>query len=291
MSKRNQSGLEDVSFTAGGGPDVTGRTRVYCILGNPVGHSMSPLMHNAAFRRLGVDAVYVPFEVSDLARAVAGLKALNVKGASVTVPFKEEVMPLIDEVDETARAIGAVNTLIFEGGRIRGTNTDWIGALRCLEAVMTVSGRTFVVLGAGGAARALVYAVVKRGGKAVVVNRSEEKGRTLADAFGATYVSPAGLGQLQGDCLVNTTPVGMHPREDVTPVEKEILGRYRAVVDVVYNPMKTRLLREAAEAGCGVASGFEMFVYQGVEQFEIWTNEKAPVDVMRQVVYERLMKR
>jgi len=269
---------------------MTGTTSVYCILGNPVGHSMSPLMHNTAFGLLGIDAVYVPFEVDDLPGAIQGLKALRVKGASVTVPFKEEVISLIDEMDDTADKIGAVNTLLFTKDGVRGTNTDWIGALRCLEGLLPVSGHTFVVLGAGGAARAVVFAVVRGGGKAVVVNRSEKKGRALADAFGASFIPLCETESIQGDCLVNTTPVGMHPREDQTPLGKEILGRFKAVADVVYNPLKTRLLKEAEAAGCITASGFEMFVYQGVEQFRLWTGRDAPVEAMRRVVYERLLK-
>jgi len=268
--------------------ELTGQAHVYCILGNPVGHSMSPVMHNTAFRLLDLDAVYVPFEVNNLPRAVEGLKALNVKGASVTVPFKEDVMPLVDRLDDTAEKIGAVNTLVFEEKGVRGTNTDWIGALRCIEGLLPVSGNTFVVLGAGGAARAVVFAIAKQGGQAVVVNRTEKKGRALAEEFGVPFVPLSKIGTLQGDCLVNTTPVGMHPRENAMPIDKAVLGTYRAVADVVYNPFKTMLLKEAEIAGCAIASGFEMFLYQGVEQFQIWTGQKAPVEEMRRAVYERL---
>jgi shikimate dehydrogenase/chorismate mutase-like protein len=267
---------------------LSGSTSVYGILGNPVAHSMSPRMHNAAFRFLGIDAIYLPFEVEDLPRAVSGMKALGIKGASVTIPFKTEIFGLIDEIDDTAERIGAVNTLVFSDGRIRGTNTDWIGAVRCLEGMLPIEARRFVVLGTGGAARAVVYGVVNKGGEAIVVGRSEDKGHALAEEFNCAFVPFPEIESVQGDCLVNTTPVGMHPEEDKIPVSTHILGEYKAVADVIYNPLKTKLLREAEAAGCTVASGFEMFVFQGTEQFHIWTGQEPPVEVMRQVVLEKL---
>jgi len=268
---------------------LTGETAVYCILGNPVAHSMSPLMHNTAFGRLGLNAVYVPFQVNNLADAVAGLSALGIKGASVTIPFKEAIMELIDEVDDTARKIGAVNTLLCNPKGIRGTNTDWVGALRSLEPLLPIKGHTFVVLGAGGAARAVVFGITSHGGRAVVVNRSEDKGRALAEEFGATFAPLVEIDRLEGDCLINTTPIGMHPKDTQMPVPKDILARYRAVADVIYNPLKTMLVKEAEAAGCRVATGFEMFVYQGVEQFEMWTGKEAPVRAMKTVVFDRLV--
>jgi shikimate dehydrogenase len=247
-------------------------------------------MHNTAFRLLDLDAIYVPFQVSNLPDAVAGISALGIKGASVTIPFKEEIMGLVDEVDDTAQKIGAVNTLLCSKNGIRGTNTDWLGALRSLEALLPIEGHTFVVLGAGGAARAALYGIVSKGGRAVVVNRSEKKGRALAKEFDASFTPLGKVDRLEGDCLVNTTPIGMHPREDDMPVPKGILGRYRAVADVIYNPLETMLLKEAQAAGCKVTSGFEMFVYQGVEQFEMWTGKDAPVQEMKEVVFDRLVK-
>lgn len=268
---------------------VTGETSLYGIAGTPVAHSMSPLMHNTAFALLGIDAIYVPFEAEDLPSALTGMKALNVKGASVTHPFKEEIIPLIDEIDDTARKIGAVNTLVFGKGGIRGTNTDWIGAVRCLETLLPVEGHTFVVLGAGGAARAVVFGITSNGGKAIVVNRSEKKGLALAEDFNCVFVPLSEIEGIQADCLVNTTPVGMYPKADEMPVPKGVLRGYKAVADVIYNPLKTMLLKEAEAAGCMTASGFEMFVYQGVEQFTTWTGRDAPIKEMRDAVYQRLL--
>lgn len=297
VSRRLQSALsaQDSDAQAGAGETsapftLTGSTAVYGIMGNPVAQSMSPLMHNTAFRLLGIDALYLPFEVDDLSLAFAGMKALNIKGASVTHPFKEEIIGLIDEIDDTAKRIGAVNTLAFGEKGVRGTNTDWVGAVRCLEALLPVEGNTFVVLGAGGAARAVVFGITSNKGKAIVVNRSEAKGRALAEEFDSVFVPLSDIQGVSGDCLVNTTPVGMYPRTDELPVARSVLGQYRAVADVVYNPLKTMLLKEAEAAGCLVASGFEMFLYQGVEQFTTWTGKKAPVKEMRDVVYGRLSR-
>ena len=268
---------------------LTGETSVFCVLGNPVSHSMSPPMHNTAFRRRSLNAIYVPFQVNNLADAVSGMSALGIKGASVTIPFKEDIMELVDEVDDRAKKIGAVNTLLLNTEGILGTNTDWTGALRCLETLLPIEGHTFAVLGAGGAARAVLFGIAQKGGRAIVVNRSEKKGRALAEEFNTSFVVLSEVQRLEGDCLVNTTPVGMHPKEHEMPVPKDILGRFKAVADVIYNPLKTMLLTKAEEAGCRIATGFEMFVYQGVEQFELWTGLEAPVQEMKDVVYDRLV--
>jgi len=249
---------------------LSGTTAVYGILGNPVAQSMSPLMHGVAFRQVGIDAVYLPFEVADLKAAVSGMKALGIKGASVTHPFKTQILELIDEIDDTAQKIGAVNTLVFGEHGIKGTNTDWVGAVKCLETLLPIEGHQFIVLGAGGAARAVIFGVMSKGGKVTVINRSGEKGQALAEEFDCQCASLDQIEAVQGDCLVNTTPVGMHPNVEEIPVPGEALKGYKAVADAIYNPMKTRLLREAEAAGCAVASGFDMFLYQGTEQFSLW---------------------
>ena len=292
VSKQLQSDMAGGSAETGVGGEpgmLSGSTSVYGILGNPVAHSMSPRMHNAAFRFLGIDAIYLPFEVADLPRAVSGMKALGIRGASVTIPFKTQVFGLIDDIDSTAERIGAVNTLVFSDGRIRGTNTDWIGAVRCIEAVLPIEGHRFVVIGTGGAARAVIYGIVTKGGEAIIAGRSEEKGQALAAEFDCAFVPFREIESARGDCLVNTTPVGMHPNEDEMPVSTHILTEYKAVADIIYNPLKTKLLREAETAGCMVASGLAMFVFQGTEQFHIWTGQEPPVELMRSVVLEKLM--
>jgi shikimate dehydrogenase len=277
-----KSAIGQEAFTPGG------HTSLYGILGDPVAQSMSPLMHNAAFRFLDIDAVYLPFEVQDLPSAVAGMTALGAKGASVTHPFKTEILGLIDEIDDTAKRIGAVNTLVFGAKGVKGANTDWVGAARCLEALLPIEGHKFVVLGAGGAARAVVFAISRGGGEALVVNRSEKPGRALAEEFGCEFLPLSEIERAQGDCLVNTTSVGMYPKANEMPVRKRVLSAFKAVADVVYNPLETMLLKEAKAAGCMVASGFEMFVFQGTEQFRIWTDKEPPVELMRNLVLDRL---
>lgn len=263
-------------------------TAVYAVLGNPVAQSMSPLMHTTVFRHLGVDAAYVPFEVEDLPGAVAGLRALKCKGASITHPFKEAIIPHIDDVDPTAERIGAVNTLVMSDGGISGKNTDWLGVVRTIEGLLPVGGNVFAVLGAGGAARAALFGIADRGGRAIVINRSEGRGRTLADEFEASFALPSHLNEVRADCLINTTPVGMHPHTEKMPVPGEALGRFRAVIDIIYNPLETKLLREARSQGCMTASGLEMFVQQGAEQLRLWMGIEPPTDLMRDCVYQRL---
>ncbi|MBW2019373.1 MAG: shikimate dehydrogenase [Deltaproteobacteria bacterium] len=266
----------------------SGNTSVYGIMGNPVAHSMSPLMHNAAFRLLGIDAIYLPFEVKDLPSAVAGMRALQIRGASVTHPFKTRVLELIDEIDITAKKVGAVNTLVLEGDSIYGTNTDWAGAVRSIEGLLPIKNNHFVVVGAGGAARAVVYGITRKGGKVTVVNRTRDKGLALAETFDASFAPLVDIVKVSGDCLINTTSVGMYPKVEETPVPQGVLSRYKAVVDIIYNPFKTRLLKEAESAGCMVANGLDMFIFQGVEQFKIWTGEEPPVQQMKDLVVEEL---
>ncbi len=266
------------------------KENVYALIGNPVGHSLSPVMHNCAYRDMGLPARYVSFAVSDLENAVRGIRALAIQGVSVTIPHKVEVMQYLDEVDAEARKIGAVNTILNEGGKLQGANTDWLGIVRTLKEVMDIKGSTFVVLGAGGTALAALYGIVHEGGLPVVVNRTAEKGRQLSLAWGCAFYPLAEIGSLQADCLINTTPLGMYPRCDVSPLPPEVLRNFRWVMDVVYNPLSTRLLQDAKLAGCGVLSGLDMFVHQGAEQIKLWTGKEPPRKLMREVVKKHLLE-
>ncbi len=261
---------------------------LFGIFGNPLGHSLSPLMHNAAFRSLKVDAIYLPFTIEDLEGAIRGVRALGIRGVSVTIPFKTSVLNCLDEVEESARAIGAVNTIANDGGTLRGYNTDWIGLIRSLGESMEIQGRTVAILGAGGAARAAVYGILQEGGTPVILNRTAKRAQALAREFGCTFLPPAEAGRIEADVLINTTPVGMWPDLEGTPLPGEDLARFRCVMDVIYNPLRTRLLREAAAAGCGVVNGLGMFVHQGAEQIRIWTGQEPPVALMRRVVGKQL---
>ncbi len=264
-------------------------TAVYGLIGNPVEHSGSPCVHNAAFDETGFDAVYVPFEVTDLGRFLGEFRELGARGYSVTVPHKEGIIAELDSVDEMARAIGAVNTVFERNGRLVGTNTDWKAAMEPLEKAAReklgkedgLRGLRVAVVGAGGAARAIVFGLKERDARVVILNRTATRARSLAEEIGASW---GGLDMLEGveaEVMVNATSVGMYPKVEETPVPASILRPGMLVFDVVYNPAETRLLREARERGCATLGGMEMFVGQAAMQFEIWTGKAAPREVMQ----------
>lgn len=261
---------------------------IYALFGNPVGHSLSPLMHRTAYEAMGIEALYVPFCVRDIEAALRGIRGLDIRGVSVTLPFKTEVMAWLDSVDGAARAIGAVNTIVNRGGGLEGFNTDWSGLAEDLKECMEIEGKTFAVLGAGGAARAALYAIVREGGRPFVISRSREKGEALAGEFGCPWHPPAGSGRLDADCLINATPVGMAPAGEGMPLPDVDLSRFGWVVDLIYNPLKTKLLAEAQAAGCATRSGLGMFIHQGAQQIKLWTGLEAPRSLMREVVLEKL---
>jgi len=261
---------------------ISGTTTIFGILGQPVAHSLSPAMHNAAFAAQGLDAVYVAFPVTDLAQAVAGLRGLGIAGVSVTIPFKEAIIPLLNGVDDDARSIGAVNTVIHREGQLWGTNTDWLGALAALQDQVDLAGQRILVLGAGGAGRAIVYAGRQAGAQVWVADAQPDRAQNLARDFGVTAVPWAEAPQVAAAILINATPVGMAPHEDAIPYPPQQLAKLQVVMDIVYKPLQTRLLREAAVRGCRTIDGLEMLIYQGARQFELFTGQKAPLAVMRQ---------
>lgn len=264
---------------------INGETLLYGIIGNPVRHSLSPLMHNIAFQAVGVNGVYVPFPVTDVELAIAGIRGLGIGGTSVTIPHKQSIMAFLDSIDPVAEKIGAVNTIVgvrSEGRtELHGMNTDWIGANRALELEISLTGKEVILLGAGGSARAIGFGLIEAGADVTLCSRTEKSGRDLAGVLACDWVSLHDVDNLAGDILVNATSVGMYPHEDATLVAKERLGDYRVVMDIVYAPLTTRLLKEAGEAGCTTITGLEMLLYQGVAQFELWTGCNAPVELMR----------
>lgn len=261
---------------------------IYALFGNPVAQSLSPLMHNAALKAMGLDGCYVSLCVRNLPGAVQGLRGMDIRGVSVTIPFKSEIIEYLDDLDDEALRIGAVNTVVNDSGRLTGHNTDWRGLTRSLTEHVEVEGKTVVILGAGGTARAAIYGVVKEGGHPIIVNRTEGKGRELAQDWGCPYESLENIGKIKAHILINTTPVGMFPHTDERPFQDVFLAGFSWVVDVIYNPLKTSLLQAAGTAGCGTLPGLDMFVYQGAEQIRLWTGQEPPVDVMRQVVLAHL---
>lgn len=266
---------------------IDGATEIYGIMGMPVSHSLSPAMHNAAFRALRLNKVYVPFPVIDVPGALAGISALGIRGVSVTIPHKQAVIAGLDSIDPVAARIGAVNTLVLDQGKIHGHNTDWLGANRALGREMDLAGKRIVILGAGGSARAIGFGLLEAGAEVVIASRTPDSGRSLAENLCCEWYPLADAGTLEGDGLVNATSVGMKPAEGETPLAAAFLSRYGVVMDIVYAPRRTRLLREALIAGCRVIGGLEMLLYQGAAQFELWTNESAPLEVMRQVLEDR----
>lgn len=268
--------------------NINGETLLYGIIGNPVSHSLSPAMHNAALAKSGINGVYLPFAAPDLLQAITGIRGLGVQGVSVTIPHKEQVIELLDEIDPVAARIGAVNTIVNSNGKLKGQNTDWLGAIRALEEKISVAGRRVILLGAGGSARAIGFGLLERGADVVLCSRTESRGRKLAADLGCVWISLTETEQISGDILINATSVGMVPDVERSPVPKEVLHGFQVVMDIVYAPQKTRLLSEAEMSGCGIINGLEMLLYQGVAQFELWIGLDAPVSVMREALSEAL---
>lgn len=268
--------------------EITGRTALVGIFGDPVAHTFSPAMHNAAFDALGLDWRYVAFHVAPagLADAMAGVRALGLRGINVTVPHKEAVLPHLDDVDEPARRIRAVNTVIHRNGKLKGTNTDGAGFVRSLkEEGFPFKGRRVCVLGAGGAARAVCFSLLEEGVAFLrVVNRTKAKARILSEDLNrfCNRTEAAGRVETLGDfdLLVNTTSLGLHA-DDPLPLDASLLRRELTVCDLIYNPVQSRLLAEAEAAGARAINGLGMLLWQGVLAFEHWTGREAPVESMR----------
>jgi shikimate dehydrogenase len=245
-------------------------------------------MHNAAFAAAGINAVYLAFPARDIGGAIAGARALGIRGLSVTIPHKEAVISHLDEVDELAEKIGAVNTVVNREGRLGGYNTDALGALRALEERIPLAGKKCVIVGAGGAARAIGFVLRERVAALSVANRSAERGRDLAASLGCAFIRLEELNRVAADLLIQTTPVGMAPHGDECPVPESALRPGMAVMDIIYNPLETKLLAMAGSCGCVTINGLSMFVHQGAEQFRLWTNLAAPVAEMTRAVLEAL---
>ncbi|MDD5759642.1 MAG: shikimate dehydrogenase [Desulfobulbaceae bacterium] len=261
---------------------VDGATELYGILGNPVCHSLSPAMHNAAFQHLGLNKVYVPFAAADAVAAINAFRALGVRGVSVTIPHKQAVIAELDGIDPVAAKIGAVNTLLISEGRVHGYNTDWLGANAALKQLTPLAGKTVLLLGAGGSARAIGFGLLEEGASIALASRTPGTGQALASALGCPWCPLEATADFCADILINATSVGMGGNREKTPVDRGCLTRFRIVMDIVYSPLETRLLREAKAAGCQTINGLSMLLYQGVAQFELWTGCAAPVEIMRQ---------
>ena len=261
---------------------INAHTELYGIIGNPVRHSLSPVIHNEAFRRMGLNAVYLAFEVSHLQEAMRGVRGLGVRGLSVTIPFKTQILPYLDTIEGAAGKIRAVNTLSVEGQRLVGYNTDCSGALEALEEKVDLAGKKVILLGAGGAARAIGFGLKEKRCEVVLFNRSRNRAEALAKELGCVHHSLSSFHKMDGDVLINATSVGMHPNEKESPVPKKIMRKGMVVMDIVYRPLKTRLLLDAEEQGCVTIDGLEMLARQGAAQVLIWTGQRQEVSRIRE---------
>ncbi len=270
---------------------VDQHTRLYGVAGNPIGHSLSPAVHNAAFGERGINAVYLAFESMDIEGCIRGMRALSIKGMSITIPYKSKVIPLLDDLDRIAEDIGAVNTILNYEGRLIGYNTDAMGALIALREKVDIEGKVCGIIGAGGAARAIGYILKKNGAEIVIANRSEKRGQELAGKLRCGYIKLNEVKDLDAEILINTTPLGMHPETGICPVPEKALKEGMAVMDIIYNPLETRLLSLAKEKGCVIIDGLSMFINQAAEQFRLWTGLDAPFALMRKAAEEALAEK
>ncbi|HUW62805.1 MAG TPA: shikimate dehydrogenase [Candidatus Bathyarchaeia archaeon] len=280
-------------------------TQVCAVIGNPVGHSLSPAVHNAAFQAAGLNYVYVAFRVEDVGACLAGMRVCQgFRGMSVTIPHKRAVIPHLDELEPMAAAVGSVNTIVNDNGRLIGFTTDGLGALHALsEAGVKLDGRSVLFVGAGGAVRAVAFAFLDRvkPARLTVLGRTAVRVKALVDELaaraGGVKVEAADLrvdlerAMAEHDVVIQGTPAGMYPEwMGATLVPAELLRPEHVVFDMVYRPIKTRLAREAEDAGCQVVLGLEMLLNQATLQFELWTNAPAPANAMRQALVSALNK-
>jgi len=278
---------------------VSGRTEVFAVIGDPIEHTLSPAMHNAAFEHLRLDYVFLAFRVTpdEIEKALQGVRALRIRGLNVTMPHKHAVTEFIDEADATVKFLRSANTILNQRGRLRGFNTDGVGAVKALKnSGLDLTGKKVLLLGAGGAAKAIAFNLTKEVEEICILNRDGMKARELAnilEPFGKKVVggelSPKGIRhELHGsDVLINATSVGMTPNAYESLVKPSWLRPGLYVMDVVYNPNETKLIQEAKAVGAKVITGIEMLLHQGAASFEIWTQCKAPIDVMRKALLNK----
>ncbi len=282
--------------------NLTAKTQLLAVIGDPIGHSMSPKMHNAALRNQGLDYIYMAFRVDrgHLSKAVSGFRSLGIRGINVTIPHKVEIMKFLDEIEETAKKIGAVNTIINDNGHLTGRNTDGEGAIKAINHhTPALKGKKPITLGAGGAAKSIAFYLCQEIEELTIVKRDHNFGqaKNLADSLAQHSQIPIKTMKLSSphelksickdiDLIINTTPVGMHPNEGHSPLPGDYIHPHHFVFDVVYNPLETELLRQARLKGCQTLSGIEMLVNQGAIAYELWTGKFPDTGIMKQAILE-----
>ena len=280
---------------------ISGKTQVCAVIGDPIKHSLSPIIQNAAFDYLNLDFVFLAFQVeaADLKKSIDGIRGLGIHGLNVTMPHKSAVIDCLDEVNSTVKFLSSVNTILNRDGILSGYNTDGVGALNALkENGVALSGKKVLLLGAGGAAKAIAFALVQEVGELAILNRSAKKAEAFAETLERKFsqkvvggsLSPVAITEnlRNSDVLINATSAGMKPNPNQSLVAPQWLRPDLAVMDIVYDPVETKLVKDAKAAGASVISGVEMLIYQGAVSFEIWTGRAAPIEVMRKATLNRL---
>ncbi len=267
----------------------TAKTKICLIIGDPVNHSLSPLMHNAAYEAVRIDEQFVylaaSVPVAQMKEIIGAVRTLGIRGLTCTVPHKIAVLPFLDEIDPIAKKIGAVNTVVNTDGILKGFNTDWMGAIIPLKNRIELTGKKALVIGAGGAARAVVFGLMKEKASVTITNRTAEKAAQLAREFGCKERKNIDARFIDSqDIIINTTSVGMHPHANESPIDTEGIHEGQVLMDIVYAPHETELLKQGKKRGAIIIHGIEMLLFQGAEQFELYTGVKAPIEVMRKTL-------
>ncbi len=279
---------------------INSHTLLYCIFGNPVRHSLSPVIHNLSFREKDINAVYLAFEPESIGDSIKAIRSLGIAGASVTIPFKIDAMKYLDELDPLARHIGSINTIHNNKGTLKGYNTDGYGAVTSLrDNDVAMDGSVFIIIGNGGSARSIGFTILQEGGQVILAGRNRERVEALRDDLLKTGpgVKAVLLDELNSDIMqnvdviINTTPIGMHPDVDSIPLREDLLNEKHTVFDIVYSPENTRLLNAASAKGCRIIRGLDMLINQGIKQFEIWTGQTAPVELIKEEVKKLIYSR
>lgn len=269
-------------------PAISASTKLTAVIGNPIRHSLSPLLHNSFYAKEGIDAVMLAFENASIESLVTAIRALSIELTAVTLPHKQSIIPLLDEVDDVAKSIGAVNTVVNRGGKLKGFNTDVVGFARSIQGVQ-LKNKNVLILGAGGAARMAAYHLRQEGANIFCHNnRTMEDARALSQDFAGTPVEAEELGRVEYDLIVNATPVGMTPNIANSPLAREYIRSGSVVFDVIYTPLETRLMKEALEQGARAISGLNMLVEQGLEQERLWLNREIRNRGYTEVLREKL---
>jgi len=280
---------------------ITGKTKIIGVVGNPIEHSLSPPMHNNAYKQMNMDYVYVAFSVDNIEKLIESAKTLNIIGLNITIPYKTQVIEYLDEIDETAKQINAVNTITFKNGIAKGYNTDGTGAVKSILEYTSLKDKNVLVIGAGGASKAITFTLLNQEIKELnIANRSIENAQKLKDNLikqtGYENINCHRIKDVESiiedmDIIINTTPIGMYPNTDVNPpIATDKISQKHTVMDIIYNPMETTLLKQAKENGATVIPGTHMLINQAVTAFELFTDKEPSYESLEEALLEQLMQ-